>query len=49
MLPVPAHDVPAGGVLDADLLAREADAHASVDDIGDECLALLVSRLYIAL
>ena len=49
MLPVPAHDVPTGGILDTDLLAREADAHASVDDVGDECLALLVSRLYIAL
>ena len=47
MLPVPAHDVPTGGILDADLRARFANAHAAVDNVRDKTGALLFSRLFV--
>ena len=45
MLSVPTHDVPARGILDADLQARARNADAGAGDRRDELLSLLVRRL----
>ena len=45
MFPPPGHDVPRGRILDVQLLACLADAHAIVGHEVDQALALLAGRL----